>query len=64
MENFQPQHNKSETDRFTITVSGYPTSVVFLGASKSVLGMNNSDMVQVVVTFDSNTQNAVVETIN
>jgi hypothetical protein len=56
MENFQPQRNKSETDRFSIATSGYLNYVVFLGTSKAVVGVNGTNMVQVLVTYYSDTQ--------
>jgi hypothetical protein len=63
-ENFQPQRNKSETDRFSITASGYPNYIVFLGTSKLVVGFNGENFVQVLVSYYPQTQKIIVETQN
>ena len=64
MKDFQPQRNKSETDRFSISASGYSRRIVFYGTSKTVFGINGTDPVQVMVTYDSDTRKDSVETIN
>jgi hypothetical protein len=60
---FQPVRNKTLTDRFRIYTTASDREVVFSGYG-GITGKDEETPVHVIVTYNSDTQKAVIETIN